>query len=71
MFRIQGQYGLSLIEEADVDIEVERFDPKKSKVTLRLAAAKTEVKEWLPCETDDPNWKEVEKYFMKVNMSKI
>ena len=68
LFKFQGQYGLGLIAETDVDIEVENFDPNKSRVTLRLAAAKAEVTEWLACENDNPDWKEEEKHFIKVTL---
>ena len=66
LFKFQGQYGLSLIAESDVDIEVENFDPNKSKVTLRLAAAGDELVQWLPRSTNNPDWQDSEKIFKNV-----
>ena len=66
LFELQGQYGLSLIAETDVDILVQKFDPKKSKITLELAAAKDEKAEWMPREPDYSDWIPTEKHFKKV-----
>ena len=71
LFKFQVFKFLSLIAETDVDIECEKFDPNKSKVTLQLAAAEDEIAEWLPRSTKNPDWKDKDKFFEKVHVVSI
>ena len=71
LFKFQGQYGLSLIAETVVPILVEKFDPGKSKVTLKSYAAQDEKVKWVPREYDDPDWNPKEKHFKKVFTTNI
>ena len=58
-----------MVAETDVDIDVERFDPNKSKVTLQLAAAEDEIAEWIPRSPKNPDWKDKDKLFEKVTLT--
>ena len=68
MFKFQGQYGLSLIAESDVDITVENLDQNKSTITLRVTTTEDELAEWVPRSTNNPDWKDKDKFFERVHV---
>ena len=59
---------MHLVEEGELTISCQTFDPEDSKVNLMLAAATYESPEWGPANENDPNLDGKKKYFFKVSI---
>ena len=62
-------YGLHVVEEGELTISGETFDPKESEATMILAAAVYDTRNWGPANENDPNFEKQTKSFKKVSIS--
>ena len=56
-----------ILMEQGLDIEIEEYDPKKSKVTMKVSSALEGQDQWKPAIEKDLYWNEEENMFIKVS----
>ena len=58
--------GFSCVEEDDIELKPEKFDPKKTWVTLTFKPAEAELQSWVASESSRSSWVKDEKLFREV-----
>ena len=65
--KTQKALGLTCVEDADIIIKPNNFDPQSTVVTMKFMAADIETDSWVPSLANDPLWIKDKKLFLKVS----